>query len=140
MRRLMRRVSRLADLPGGAALAALPVDQLAGISGAVSWEGPDGQQLMVWGPGLRWETEGDALDNATILPTDATVTIWNHVQVPDTTPGGRTQQALRLLEANPGLRPYAAAKQAGVHVSAVYRALERGRREACPCCGRRMPA
>lgn len=47
----------------------------------------------------------------------------------------KTMQALDLI-LQEGLTPFAAAKQVGVHASAVYRALERAEKKPiCPCCG-----
>lgn len=52
----------------------------------------------------------------------------------------RTAKALALLDSQAGMTPYAAAKQAGVDVAAVYRALKRKAaakaQPTCPCCGR----
>lgn len=53
----------------------------------------------------------------------------------------RTALALALIDADPTLTPYAAAKAANVNPSALYR--EQRRRDArgcCPGCGRLLPA
>lgn len=51
----------------------------------------------------------------------------------------KTDAALAMVDA--GATPYAAAKEAGISTSAVYRALKR-RAEVplCPCCGRALKA
>ena len=52
----------------------------------------------------------------------------------------KTQRALAYLAAHPGATPYAAAKAAGLTVSAVYRAIAaREGREVCPTCGTLLP-
>ena len=48
----------------------------------------------------------------------------------------RTREALKLLEENPDLTPYAAAKEVGISPSTVYHALAHERDvERCPTCG-----
>lgn len=79
-------------------------------------------------------------DYRATLPTDAT-DIWYRPGLAKPRPKpranqakGRTLAALDLVAQ--GMTPHAAAKQAGVHVSAVYRAQERlATRPICGCCG-----
>jgi hypothetical protein len=56
----------------------------------------------------------------------------------------RTAAALKLIDEEDGITPYAAAQQCGVDVAAVYRALARREAKAkapkCQCCGRPLPA
>lgn len=53
----------------------------------------------------------------------------------------RTALALAMIDADPTMTPYAAAKAAGVNVSALYREQRRrGERGCCPGCGRLLPA
>lgn len=48
----------------------------------------------------------------------------------------KTQQAIDLMNANPGMTAYAAASQVGVTEQAIYGALKRTQgRKQCPCCG-----
>ena len=92
--------------------------------------------MAVFGPGCAFKTEAEAL-----AARPQAEVVWTRVRVaPDAPAAGRTQAALRLLERDPNLSPFAAAKQAGVHVSAVYRALQRASRPVCECCGQRLPA
>lgn len=48
--------------------------------------------------------------------------------------GSRTARAVALVKA--GQTAHAAAQAVGVDPAAVYRALKRGTRTLCPCCGR----
>lgn len=130
----MRRVTHLHDLPGGDDVARQLGPDPA-IDGAVAWEDADVLRVRVWGPGGAWTSRKAALAG---LPADATV--WEKGHTPQGPAEGRTQAALRLLDLHPDLTPHAAAQRAGVHVSAVYRALQRAARPACECCGRRLPA
>ena len=48
----------------------------------------------------------------------------------------KTQQALDLLKANPGMTPYEAAATVGIKNAAVYQAISRTKgKTVCPCCG-----
>jgi predicted transcriptional regulator len=51
----------------------------------------------------------------------------------------KTQQALEMIEKNPGMSPYAAAKLVGVSSTAVYNAVQareaKAHRPKCPTCG-----
>lgn len=48
----------------------------------------------------------------------------------------KTQQAIELMQANPGMTAYEAAEKIGVKNAAVYQALKRTQgKEICPCCG-----
>lgn len=63
---------------------------------------------------------------------DTTVMVWCRALpvVPDVS---KTQQAVDLV--NAGMTPFAAAKQLGIHPSAVYRAMTRAEEKPlCPCC------
>lgn len=130
----MRRVDHLHDLPGGDDVARQLGPDPA-IDGAVAWEDWAGVlRVRVWGPGCQQTTRASALQG---LPASATV--WERGHKAAGTATGRTQAALRLLDLHPEMNPHAAAKQAGVHVSAVYRALQRAARPVCKCCGQRLP-
>jgi len=122
----MRRVE-LSALPLNAeALGKVEADR--NIAGVLVWPDDGRDRLMAFGPGCHVKSERQALG----AHPGATM-IW-------TRPSGRTQHALKLLQDFPGLTPYAAAKEAGVNVSAVYRAKARTNRPACACCGQRLPA
>lgn len=131
----MRRVNHLHELPGGDDVA----QQLGpdpAIDGAVAWEDANGTlRVRVWGQGGAWTTR-----KAALVGLPATAVVWEKGHKPTGTAAGRTQAALRLLDRYPDLTPHAAAQRAGVHVSAVYRALQRASRPVCECCGRRLPA
>jgi len=122
----MRRVS-LSELPINAE-GRRKVGSDAGIAGVVVWDDEGRDRLLAFGPGCRFKSEGEALGASQDVKM-----IW-------TRPLGRTQHALQLLQDFPGLTPYAAAKESGVHVSAVYRAKARANRPLCKCCGQRLPA
>jgi predicted transcriptional regulator len=48
----------------------------------------------------------------------------------------KTQQALDLMQKNPGMTAYEAASKVGVGNAAVYQALRRTKgKTLCPCCG-----
>lgn len=89
-----------------------------------------------------WDTAGrltassfTALPDPRELP-DNLVAIWCKTvpATPDPVKS-KTMQALDLI-LQEGLTPHAAAKQLGVHASAVYRALDRAQQKPlCPCCG-----
>jgi hypothetical protein len=125
----------------------LPLDREAGrtildnpgIDGACAWwtgARKDNPHAAVFGPGCAFKTEAEVL-----AARPQAEVVWTRAQAaPQAPAGGRTQAALRLLERDPNLSPFAAAKQAGVHVSAVYRALARRVRPVCECCGQRLPA
>jgi hypothetical protein len=132
----MRRVDHLHDLPGGDDVARqLGPDPV--VDGAVSWQDKGILRIRVWGSACRWTSRNAALAG---LPASAVVWEKGVKRAQKGAPEGRTQAALRLLERDPNLTPFAAAKQAGVHVSAVYRALQRASRPVCECCGQRLPA
>lgn len=98
-----------------------------GILGAVRTT--DGM-VIAFGPACTLDTEELALE----AYPDAEA-LWSRGFV---APLGtsRTSKALHLLSQNERLTPHAAAKQAGVHVSAVYRALDKqAEKGVCPCCG-----
>ncbi len=112
---------------------------------------------LPWSPGVReklrerashpdtqaiaaWDNNGRLVASAyTTLPIqwpESLVAIWRKqtFQLPDPVKS-KTMQALDLI-LQEGMTPFAAAKQAGVHASAVYRALERQQQKPiCPCCG-----
>jgi len=54
----------------------------------------------------------------------------------------KTQIALGLLEADPNMTPYQAAKQVGITPTTLYTAMKRRQANAhlviCPCCGSRV--
>lgn len=93
--------------------------------------------LVVFGPGAELKDEREAID---AVP-DA-VKLWSTAApMAPVRKQSRTQKAIELLAANPALSPHAAAQQAGVHVSAVYRQLERNaKRGCCAACGQLLPA
>lgn len=49
----------------------------------------------------------------------------------------RTQRALQLIR-DTGCSAYSAAKQVGIHPSAITRAQQRARQPHCPCCGQSL--
>lgn len=55
-------------------------------------------------------------------------------------PASKTQQALAMMEKNPEMTAYAAAKAVGIHTNTLYTAIARQRakpgREVCPTCGK----
>jgi hypothetical protein len=110
-----------------------------GIDGACAWwtgARNSNTHVAVFGPGCAFKTEAEVL-----AARPQAEVVWTRAQAaPQAPAAGRTQAALRLLERDPNLTPFAAAKQAGVHVSAVYRALARRARPVCECCGQRLPA
>lgn len=69
---------------------------------------------------------------------ETTVAVWRRQPLPPSiaeTMKSRTQQAVELVLSK-GVSPHAAAKQLGVHASAVYRAITRAKQKTlCPCCG-----
>lgn len=132
----MRRVDNPRSLPGGADVAAAADLHPRSIAGALAWQATDGAHVRLFGPGCQWHDEAGALAGLDL----STVVVWNRSE-PRTQPEhGRTRRALALLDKDPGLTPYRAAQQAGVHVSAVYRALQRAALPVCECCGQRLPA
>lgn len=125
---MTRRVP-LSGIPGAQTL-----DDTPGVAGAL-WLA-QGQRVIAFGPACVLKTAATALQ----AHPDAT-RIWERQQGRAVTAAGsRTDNALRLLRANPSLTPAAAARQAGLHVSAVYRALQRTEAPACKHCGQRLPA
>jgi hypothetical protein len=114
---------------------------------------------LPWSPGVRqklrerasqsdtqaiaaWDHNGRLVASAyTTLPErwpESLVALWRKQTFQPTEPEpvkSKTMQALDLILQD-GLTPFAAAKQVGVHASAVYRALERAEKKPiCPCCG-----
>lgn len=98
-----------------------------GIAGVLVWSDDGHERLLAFGPGCRIKSEKEAIG---VHPE--ALMMWAR-------PKGRTQHALKLLQDFPGLTPYGAAKEAGVNVSAVYRAQQRAQRATCECCGQRLP-
>lgn len=127
----MKRLLSLGQHPLGADVAEVLVQNPGAAIGVVFLDG----KARLFGPGCQHKSLESASAGA---PPGSSY--WVQAPSPEpTAPIGRTQAALRLLAQNPGMTPHAAAKQAGVHVSAVYRAQQRASRPTCPCCGQRMP-
>lgn len=134
----MRLVRSLDQLPHGSTVAEAMVLSPGAITGAVAYRNDAGaERIRVYGPGCQHKTLDEAIQG---LPRG--LVVWGEGTAPDaaTQPGGRTRAALELLDRDPSLSAHAAAKRVGVHVSAVYRAMQRAARPACECCGRRLPA
>ncbi len=109
-----------------------------GIDGAVVWQDrKDATMVSAFGPGCQSGTEELMLDAVRRL-LGVVTHVWNRSVLPDpVAPGSKTAQALALLDNDPKLTPYGAAKRLGINPSAVYRALERrDTRGVCKCCGR----
>lgn len=89
---------------------------------------------------VAWDNAGKLSASAFTEPPDAwpdtAVAIWRRHPLPEAaaeTVKSKTQQAVDLVRQ--GVTPNAAAKQLGVHPSAVYRALTRAlEKPLCPCC------
>jgi hypothetical protein len=124
-------------------LDALPVSEgtritlakTPGIDGCVVYKKDRQLRVAVFGPDCDYPRLESVLD---VMPEPTAV--WRKPPQAAAVPRGRTAKALEILESNPSLTPYAAAKAAGVHVSAVYRALvRRTSRGVCSCCGQLLP-
>jgi hypothetical protein len=112
---------------------------------------------LPWSPGVRaklrerafspdvqalaaWDHDGRLVASAYATEPDrwpqSLVAIWRKQSFQQSEPvRSKTMQALDLILQD-GLTPFAAAKQVGVHASAVYRALDRQQqKDLCPCCG-----
>lgn len=122
-------------------LDALPVSEgtrimlakMPGVAGCVVHYSDDRLRVAVFGP----ECDHLTLDAALAQYPNAHAT-W--VKTGPANRKGRTGKALDMLQADPDLTPYAAAKAAGVDVAAVYRALYRRKnRGVCSCCGQLLP-
>lgn len=90
---------------------------------------------------LAWDNAGKMSASAyTDEPdeTDTAVAIWRRAPLPVALADAmksKTQQAVDLVRRD-GINPNTAARQLGVHASAVYRALRRAEtKPICPCCG-----
>lgn len=104
-----------------------------GISGCVIHYSGDRLRVAVFGP----ECDHLTLDAALAQYPNAHAA-W--VKTGPANRKGRTGKALDMLQADPALTPYAAAKAAGVDVAAVYRAINRRKsRGTCACCGQLLP-
>jgi hypothetical protein len=127
----------ITQLPVSRATRNALVDDI-GVDGAIGYRYPSaasGWRVVVFGPGCVHATLVDAVK---ACPHDPDW-IWERAWVePACMSESRTQAALDLLAAEPGLTPYAAAKRCNVHVSAVYRAQQRQQRPVCQCCGRAL--
>lgn len=105
------------------------------IAGAVV----SGNTVHVFGPELATKTLAAARAWAK-SPSHFWERDWKPAKPKPRTDGlSRTQAALKLVDEE-DITPYAAAQQAGVDVSAVYRALARRERPKCQCCGRPLRA
>lgn len=90
---------------------------------------------------VAWDNAGKMSASAFTEPPEAwpdtAVAVWRKHPLPAAaadTVKSKTQQAVDLVRQ--GLSPNAAAKQLGVHASAVYRAITRTlEKPICPCCG-----
>jgi hypothetical protein len=92
--------------------------------------------IVAFGPEAELKDE-----RAAIAAHPTAVKLWSTAapQVP-VRRHSRTQTALELMRQDTRLSPHAAAKKAGVHVSAVYRQLERNaQRGCCAACGQLLP-
>lgn len=90
---------------------------------------------------VAWDNAGKMSASAyTVEPPalDTAVAIWRRRPLPPAqaeTVKSKTQLAVELVRRE-GLNPNTAARQMGVHASAVYRALRRAEtKPICPCCG-----
>lgn len=90
---------------------------------------------------LAWDNAGKMSASAyTDEPTDTetAVAIWRRTPLPPAVADAmksKTQQAVELVRRD-GVNPNTAARELGVHPSAVYRALRRAEtKPICPCCG-----
>ena len=104
-----------------------------GIDGCIVYVKDGAPRVLAFGPGCD---AGD-MDAAVELHPEAHAA-W--VRAAPVNRTGRTGLALDMLTADPSTTPYAAAKAAGVDVSAVYRAMRRrDARGTCGCCGQLLP-
>jgi predicted DNA-binding protein (UPF0251 family) len=90
---------------------------------------------------VAWDNAGKMSASAyTAEPPvlDTAIAIWRRRPLPPAqteTVKSKTQLAVELVRRE-GLNPNTAARQMGVHASAVYRALQRAdTKKICPCCG-----
>lgn len=93
----------------------------------------DIRYLVAWRDGDRLACKAFA-ETPRTWPNTA-VAIWDKRPSAQDAVKSKTMQALaRVLQ--DGLTPFAAAKEAGINASAVYRALARQQtKPLCPCCG-----
>lgn len=95
--------------------------------------------------------ESDEIQALSAQDNGGRLAVFAHTSVPDTWPAAvqvvwcrppfvepldvksKTQKAVDLV--NEGMTPFAAAKEMGIHASAVYRAMTRAdEKPLCPCC------
>lgn len=85
---------------------------------------------------VAWDNAGRLSASAYTAQPEAwpetVVAVW--CKAPPAEPRSKTQQAVDLVLRD-GLAPFAAARQVGIHPSAVYRAMTRAsEKPICPCC------
>ena len=96
---------------------------------------PDVQYLVAWDNAGK--VSASAFTEEPDEWPDTAMAIWRRNPLPtdQAMPKSKTQQAVDLVLRD-GLNPNTAAKQLGIHPSAVYRALTRAtNKPICPCCG-----
>jgi hypothetical protein len=128
----MRRVPLSVLAVGGETTAAIQAnDGIHGVARRL-----DGT-LVAFGPGSQFkslEAVGGRVDCWYGKPAHFGAIPAAGVTEPRVREGSRTARAVALVKA--GQTAHAAAQAVGVDPAAVYRALKRGTRTLCPCCGR----
>lgn len=131
------RDASMLPLPKGYTRQLVKLHKAGAIGGAVLYPDGDSWAALAWGR----DCAEDTVDGATQAAPRPVSWVWDPSLPKAPTPnatraGSRTAAAVALLQSGGAPTPHAAAVAAGVSPAAVYRALRRARRPACPCCGR----